>query len=92
MKVMNEMYPDSVEYLHPNSLPPRGNPVEVNCFVFIDRSGDNVTRRLQTGILLYFNSAPIIWYSNCQNTVEISNFGSEFFALRLSSKQIISLR
>ena len=27
------------------------------------RAGDKITRRSQTGILLYLNSAPIIWYS-----------------------------
>ena len=68
------------------------NPVEVNCFVDSDHSGDKVTQRSQTVILLYLNSAPIIWYYKRQNTVESSTFGSEFVALRLSSDLIISLR
>ena len=63
MEAMKEMYPDTVEDMPPNSPPPRGNPVEVNCFVDSDHAGDKVTRRSQTGILLYLNSAPIIWYS-----------------------------
>ena len=71
------MYPDSVEDMPPDIPPHRGNHVEVNFFVDSYRSGYKVTRRSQTGILLYLNSAPIIWYSKRQNTVEISTFGSE---------------
>ena len=61
MKVMQEIYPDSVEDLPPNYLPPRGNPVELNCFVDSDHAGYKFTLRSQTVILLYLNSAPIIW-------------------------------
>ena len=66
--------------------------MEINCLVDIDHAGDKVNRRSQTGILLYLNSAPIIWYSKRHSTVEISTFGSEFVALRLASELIISLR
>ena len=79
------MYPDSVEDLPPNSTPPRGYPVEVNCFIDNDHAGDKVTLRLQTGILLYLNSAHIICYYKPQNTVERSTFGSKLSALILSS-------
>ena len=89
---MKDMYPDAVEDLPPNAPPPRGNPVEINCFVDSDHAGDKITRRSQTGILLYLNSAPIIWYSKRQTTVESSTFGSEFVALRVASELIISLR
>ncbi|GFH48973.1 Blackbeard [Chaetoceros tenuissimus] len=65
-----------------------------NEYVFVDsdHAGDKVTRRSQTGILLYLNSAPIIWYSKRQATVESSTFGSEFVALRIASELIISMR
>ena len=86
------MYPDSVEDLPPDIPPHRGNHVEVNFFVDSYRSGYKVTRRSQTGILLYLNSAPIIWYSKSQNTAESSTFGYEFIALRLASELIISLK
>ena len=92
MNAMKEMYPDAVEDLPPNAPPPRGNPVQINCFVDSDHAGDKVTRRSQTGILLYLNSAPIIWWSKRQNTVESSTFSSEFVALRIASELIISLR
>ena len=42
--------------------------------------------------MLYINSAPIIWYSKRQNTIESSTFGSEFVALRVASELIISFR
>ena len=47
-----------------------------------DHAGDSVTRRSRTGILIFLNSTPIIWYSKRQNTVETSTFGSEFVAMR----------
>ena len=92
MEAMKEMYPDAVEDLPPNSPPPRGNYVEVNCFIDIDHAGYKVTQISQTGILLYLNSSPIIWYPKRQNIVESSTFGYEFVALRLASELIISLR
>jgi hypothetical protein len=51
-----------------------------------------VTRRSQTGILIFINRSPISWYSKRQNTVETSTFGSEFVALRTAVEQIQSLR
>ena len=92
MKATKELYPDAVEDLPHNNPPLQGNPVKINCFVDSYHYRDKVKRRSQTGILLYLNSSPIIQYSKRQNTGEISTFGSEFVALRLSSELIISLR
>lgn len=92
INTMKEFYPDAKEELPPNAPEPRGNPVQVNCFVDSDHAGDRITRRSQTGILLYCNSAPIVWYSKRQSTVESSTFGSEFVALRVATELIISLR
>ena len=92
IKSMKDMYPDAQEDMPPNAPKPRGNALQVNCFVDSDHAGDRITRRSQTGIILYCNSAPIIWYSKRQNTVESSTFGSEFVALRIASELIVSLR
>jgi hypothetical protein len=92
IRAMKDIYPDAEEDLPPNAPEPRGNSIQVNCFVDSDHAGDRVTRRSQTGIILYCNSAPIVWYSKRQNTVESSTFGSEFVALRIASELIISLR
>ena len=55
-------------------------------FVDADHAGDRATRRSFTGILIYVNRAPIIWYSKKQNTVESSTFGSEFVAMRIATE------
>ena len=92
IKAMKDMYPDSREDMPLNAHAPLGLPLQVNCFVDSDHAGDRITRRSQTGIILYCNSAPIIWYSKRQNTVESSTFGSEFVALGVASELIVSLR
>ena len=61
-----------------------GNVVSTHCFVDADHAGNRITRRSQTGILLFVNRAPVVWYSKRQNTVETSTFGSDFFAMRIS--------
>jgi hypothetical protein len=38
---------------------PLGNPVVMTCFVDADHVGDKVTRRSQTGFIIYLNNAPI---------------------------------
>ena len=50
------------------------------------------TRRSHTGILIYINQAPIIWYSRLQNTVGASSFGSEYIALRICTEMVEALR
>jgi hypothetical protein len=86
-----EFYQDSKESIPTNMPEPRGQEVEINCFVDADHAGDKVTRRSQTGILIFLNSAPIIWYSKRQNCVETSTFGSEFVAMKIAVEQIESL-
>ncbi len=46
---------------------------------------NRVNRRSHTGILIYLNTAPFVWYSKAQTTVESSTFGSEFVALRIAT-------
>lgn len=90
-KYMKELYPDAVEELPPNAPRPLGNPVQVSVFVDADHAGDKITRRSWTGILLYLNKTPVLWYSKRQNTVETSTYGSEFVAMHLSFKMIKSI-
>ena len=92
VNAMKALYPDATEDMPTNAPGPRGNPVQINCFVDSDHAGDRLTRRSQSGILIYCNSAPIIWYSKRQSTVESSTFGAEFVALRIATELIISLR
>ena len=71
---------------------PLGTAVNVNIFVDADHAGNKVTRRSHTGIIIFINSAPILWYSKRQNTVETSTFGSEFIALRIATEMNEALR
>jgi len=85
-------YHDAKEPLPPNMPEPRGNEVPMNCFVDADHAGNLINHLLHTGILIYVNRSPIIWYSKCQNTVESSTFGSEFVATKIAVDQVEALR
>jgi hypothetical protein len=88
----NEFYGDAVEHIPNNAPTPLGKPVEIRCFVDADHAGDKVTRKSRTGIVIFLNGAPIIWYSKKQNTVETSTFGSEFVALKIAAEMLRGLR
>jgi hypothetical protein len=88
----HDFYRGAKEPIPGDAPEPRGNVVSTHCFVDADHAGNLVTRRSQSGILLFVNRAPIIWYSKRQNTVETSTFGSEFVALRIAVELIESLR
>jgi hypothetical protein len=82
----SEYYTDAVEVI-PRDMPkPRGKAVMCSCFVDADHAGCRVTRRLHTGVLIFVNSAPILWYSKRQNRVESSSFRPKFVALELQLK------
>jgi hypothetical protein len=76
----------------PHKPEPKGKPVCISCFVDANHAGNVVTPQLQTGILIYCQNAPVIWYSKRQNTVESSSFDSEFIALRIAKEMIVALR
>jgi hypothetical protein len=84
----NDFYPDAKEAIPPNMLPPRGRAVRLGCYVNADHAGNLMTRRSHSGIILYINNTPVIWYSKRQNTVETSSFGSEFVALCIAMEMI----
>jgi hypothetical protein len=87
-----EFYGDLSEELPPGMPEPRGRAVDITCFVDADHAGNVITRRSHTGIIIFVQNAPIIWFSKKQNTVESSSFGSEFVALRAARDMIVSLR
>jgi hypothetical protein len=88
----SEFYLNAEDALPPNMPEPRGKEVSTTCFVDADHAGCRVTRRSHTGIVLFVNRAPIVWYSKRQNTVETSTFGSEFVAMRIAIDQTEGLR
>ena len=87
-----DFYGDVTEELPPNMPKPRGQPVVVSCSVDANHAGNVTTRRSHTGILIYVENAPIIWFSKRQNTVESSSFGSAFVALRAVKDMVVAIR
>jgi hypothetical protein len=85
-------YPDAKEHIPTNMQEARGKPVQMICFVDADHAGDQVTRRLRTGVLSYLNRSPILWYSKKQGSVETSTFGSEFVALKTAVDMVMGMR
>jgi hypothetical protein len=87
-----EFYPGACEPEPPKAPELRGQSITMPCFVDADHVGCRVTRRSHTGVLIFINRAPILWYSKRQNTVESSTFGSEFVAMKTAVEQIEGLR
>jgi hypothetical protein len=86
-----DFYHGAKEAIPPNMPEPRGRTAEIHVLVDADHAGDRVTRPFHTGIIIFLNRAPIIWYSKKQNTVETSTFGSEFIAMRTALELIETL-
>ena len=87
-----DFYPDAAEAIPPNAPEPRGEPVTTTAFVDADHAGCKVTRRSHSGVLIFVNRAPIIWFSKRQATVESSTFGSESIAMRQGVDLVEALR
>jgi len=87
-----DFYPEACDKLPPSMPEPQGLPVEKLCFVDANHAGNLLTWHSQSGILIFLNKPPIIWYSKWQNTVESSTFGSEFIAMHIATDLIVSLR
>jgi hypothetical protein len=87
-----EHYPGASEPIPANVPEPRGRGVSSACFVDADLAGCKLTRRSHTGIIIFVNRAPILWYSKRQATVESSTFGSESVAMRIAIDMIEGLR
>ena len=91
-KIICTMYPDAIEDL-PSSYPVHlGKSVQINAFVDADLTGELITLRSQTGVLIFLNTPPTVLYSKRKNTVEVSTYGSEFVAMRVLVEMIIALR
>ena len=87
-----DFYGDVQEELPANMPEPRGSPVTISCFVDANHAGNVVTRRSHSGIIIFVQNAPIIWFSKRQNTVECATFGSELVAQRICKDLIVALR
>ena len=77
-----EFYGNVKEALPPNAPLPRGKEIDLRMYVDSNHVGDHSNRRSRTGFFVFINIAPIIWYSNKQQTAKTSVFGAEFIAMK----------
>ena len=60
-------------------------------FVEADYTGHKITHNSHSGILIYLNISPILWYSRKHNTVDSSTFVLKIVVLRTGSDIIKGL-
>jgi hypothetical protein len=75
-----------------NALPPLGKEVDLCMMVDRNHAGDKLTRRSQTGFLIFLNMLLINWLSQKQPMVESSVFGAEFVAVKLGVETLRGIR
>ena len=85
-------YPGVTEEMPPDMPVPRGNKARVSGFFDASHASCLVTRRSVTGVLIFINQTPILWYSKRQATVETSTYGSELVAGRIACEMAIDIR
>jgi len=78
----SEFYPFAKKMNPPDMPEALGLEVELTMFVDASHATYLITRQSRTGVPIYVNKAPIIWFSKKQNSIETSSFGSEFMALK----------
>eukprot|EP00536_Pseudo-nitzschia_multiseries_P010395 jgi/Psemu1/203174/e_gw1.316.9.1 len=88
----SEFYPGAAEVIPADMPEALGKHVTMSCFVDADHAGCKATRRSHTGVIIFINNAPIIWFSKRQTTVETSTFGSEIIALKIAIELVEGLR
>jgi hypothetical protein len=86
-----EFYGEVQEELPPKMPKLWGQRVTISAFVDANHAGNKVTRHLHTGIIIYVQNAPILWYSKRQNTMEVATFGSEMVALQICKELIVAI-
>jgi len=88
----SQFYPGAKEELPADMPEPLGRPLQQTMFVDASHAANVVTRQSRTGVLIFLNRAPILWYSKKQHSIETSTFGSEFQALKVGMELLMGLR
>ena len=60
-------------------------------FDHLSHATNLVSRESRTGILIYVNIVPIVWYSKKQNSIETRSVGSELMTLKTGVKLLEGL-
>ena len=87
-----EMYPDAEEDITKDMPEPRGKEMRITTYVYADNTRDKVTRRSVTRVLLLVNKTPLTWTFKRQPMVEISTYGLELIATRITMNTTIKAR
>ena len=77
-----EFYKDAKEFIPIDEPVTRGREVGIHCFLDASHASDEVTRRSQTGIIIFVNKDLIKFYSKRHNYVDNSTLVSEFTAMK----------
>jgi hypothetical protein len=85
----NDFYGDVVEPIPPDQPNPQGKAAQTTAFVDSDHAADLVSRRSRTGILIFLQSAPIVWYTKKQGSIKTTSFGLEFTGMKMDIELII---
>jgi hypothetical protein len=83
---------DAKEAIPPNAPVTRVKSIDLRIFVDSDHAGEHFKRRSRTGVVVYLNMAPIVWFSKRQPTVEASVSGAEFVAMKTGLETTRGLR
>lgn len=87
-----EFYGGVKESLPYNMPEPRGQSVVTWGYVDADHARDIATRRSHTGIIIYVNSSPILWFSKKQGAIQTSTHGAEMMGTRIAVEMAEALR
>ncbi len=88
----NQFYPHAKDDIPPDLPEARGKVIQQIMFVDASHAANVVTRQSRTGVLIFLNRAPILWFSKKQSTIKTSLFGSEFQALKVGMELLLGLR
>ncbi|KAI2499840.1 hypothetical protein MHU86_14657 [Fragilaria crotonensis] len=80
------------EALPPKAPTPCGKDINLRMFVDSNYAGDKRTRRSRTGLILFLNMVPIVWFSKKQATIKASVFGAELVAMKQGMECLRGLR
>ena len=69
---MKELYPEAMEDFPLNAPKPKGQDVQISCFVDAYHGGYQITQISRTVIFIFLDKVPIMWYLNRENTVDFS--------------------
>ena len=82
----NKIYPEVYRALPGKVVEPLRKTVRIRVYVDTNHAGNLVNRRSHSGIMIYLNNTPILWFCKRQNAGESFSFCSKYVALILQLK------